>query len=92
MQPPSYEIIHSVTINSNFYSKEPQIRTIHLPNTCVKESTAVANALKEKTITFTPFDKQIPKVIEKKHSSINLKSKSFQSIILITPLQRAPYF
>ena len=66
MQPPSYEIIHSVTINSNFYSKEPQIRTIHLPNTCVKESTAVANALKEKTITFTPFDKQIPKVIEKK--------------------------
>ena len=66
MQLPSYEIIHSVTINSNFYSKEPQIRTIHLPNTCVKESTAVANALKEKTITFTPFYKQIPKVIAKK--------------------------
>lgn len=73
MQPPSYEIIHSVTINSNFYSKEPQIRTIHLPNTCVKESTAVANALKEKTITFTPFYKQIPKVIEKKKFQYKFK-------------------
>ena len=48
MQRPSYKIVHRVTINSNFHSKESQMRTIDLPNTCVKESTAVANALKEK--------------------------------------------